>query len=377
MPAMQKTLESSRRKGSWPILLSLLLGVGISFPTFGAMPAPDQFVITSIASEGSNLVFNATIPAGLGQVTLERRPSLEAPWTAGEQVAAPADGGALTFTISRPVEAVCFFRLSARPAESLPALVSGEVEYVTAPSLGLNLDNGDAVFHFKGAIDGSDRIVITRAGALWTHVNWQWPTEGVAVNGTRWMPAEKNYMTTTGPMKFLPETFSLEAVELETIQGRDVVAVERADEALVVYLDDTEGGAVEYEFKVRFHPKRTKTALPGTLATTRLKITGEIDGSDRVRITAREATWEHKTFSPPSNVELNGVPWDVRQLPVLLSDAARPFLPPGVDLSSARVVSRKGRDVATVWGDKDALWISFADNPAGSDHYELEISFSR
>ena len=43
----------------------------------------------------------------------------------------------------------------------------------------------------------------------------------------------------------------------------------------------------------------------------------------------------------------------------------------------AKIVSRKGRDLATMWADKDALWVWFADNPNGSDSYELDISFGR
>ncbi len=34
-----------------------------------------------------------------------------------------------------------------------------------------------------------------------------------------------------------------------------------------------------------------------------------------------------------------------------------------------------GRDLATLWADDDALWVSFADNPKGSDTCVLEISF--
>jgi len=30
-----------------------------------------------------------------------------------------------------------------------------------------------------------------------------------------------------------------------------------------------------------------------------------------------------------------------------------------------------------MWADHDAIWANFADNPNGSDAYELEISFGR
>ena len=50
----------------------------------------------------------------------------------------------------------------------------------------------------------------------------------------------------------MPEPFSLESVQLEPMQRRDVVALERADNALIVYLDDTPLGADTYEFKIIF-----------------------------------------------------------------------------------------------------------------------------
>jgi hypothetical protein len=30
-----------------------------------------------------------------------------------------------------------------------------------------------------------------------------------------------------------------------------------------------------------------------------------------------------------------------------------------------------------MWADADAVWINFADNPNGSDDYELELSFGK
>jgi hypothetical protein len=84
---------------------------------------------------------------------------------------------------------------------------------------------------------------------------------------------------------------------------------------------------------------------------------------------------EHKFWDLPSNLSVNGVPWDARQTTVLKNEGATRFLPGGVDFSTARIVSRAGRDLATAWGEKDALWVRFADNPNGSDSYEIEIAF--
>jgi hypothetical protein len=226
-------------------------------------------------------------------------------------------------------------------------------------------------------VDGSDRILITRDGAFWEHAHWGWPEGAVTVNGAQWNPREKNYLTSAGEAKYLPECFSLEAVDLERITGRDVVALERTNNALIVYLDDTPVGAGEYEFKIHFHPARTKPAAVRDSTAATLKIAAEIDGSDCVRITATEARWDHKLWGGPANVMLNDVAWSIQQTNVLQNAGANLFLPSGVDFSTARIVSRKGRDLATLWAEADGLWVSFADSPNGSDRYELEIAFGR
>jgi hypothetical protein len=108
-----------------------------------------------------------------------------------------------------------------------------------------------------------------------------------------------------------------------------------------------------------------------------LKISAQVDGSDCIKITAGEAVLEHKTHKLPVNVSVNGIAWDVPRTRVLKNDGATKFLPDGVDFSTAKIVSRKGRDLATAWGEKDALWVRFADNPGASDSYEIEIAFGQ
>ena len=346
----------------------------------------NQIALASIAVQGTNLTLVAVVPPGLGHVTLEMRPTLIAPWQATEALEVPAGGGELTFTIQKPGD-MQFFRLNAAAGVEGAGVVSVEVNYLTVAPLGsavpsLPGSNGqaaepEAVFHFKGMVDGSDRILITREGALWEHAHWGWPEGAVTVNGTQWNPQQKNYLTTAGEAKFLPECFSLEAVDLERITGRDVVALERTNNALIVYLDDTPVGAGEYEFKIHFHPASPMPAPARASTATTLKIAAEIDGSDCLRITATEATWDHKLWGGPANVRLNNLPWPVQQTNVLQNASTNQFLPSGVDFSTARIVSRKGRDLATLWAEADGLWVSFADSPNGSDQYELEIAFGQ
>ena len=345
-----------------------------------------EFAITSIAVKGTNLVLMAAVPAGLGQVTLEMRPTLDAQWQAAGLLDGPAGGGGVTFTIPKPGD-IQFFRLKATAGVASAGVVSPELNYVVTAPLGPDPEAAtqsnagsvepEAVFHFKGSVDGSDRILITRDGALWEHAHWDWPEGAVTVNRTQWDPRQKNYLTTAGMTKFLAECFSLDAVNLERIKGRDVIALGRTNNGLVVYLDDTPVGAGEYEFKIHFHTARAKPASARACTAATLKIAAEIDGSDCLRITATEATWDHKQWSGPANVRLNDAVWSVQQTNVLQNTGTNLFLPSGVDFSTARIFSRKGRDVATAWAEPDALWVWFADSPNGSDYYELEIGFGQ
>jgi hypothetical protein len=345
--------------------------------TSGLSPAP--FAISSISVEGTNLVLAATLPPGLAQAILEICPTLNAGWEEAGLLNVPTNLARVIFTIPKPSAPMAFFRLKAKLRETSAPLLSPELQYVAVPSLSSNLsDGGDSLFHFKGLVDGSDKIVITRDGALWNHVHWGWPGE-VAINGAQWNPKEKNYVTTRGASKFLPETFSLDSVSLEMIQGRDVVALERAPNALIVYVNDTPIGPAEYEFAIHFHSAKSIVATaPSTASTSaRLKIAARIDGSDCLTITPTEATWAHKFHAWPTAVTLNDVLWNPKKHKILKNEGTNSFLPAGIDLSTAKIVSRKGRDLATLWADRDSLQIWFADNPNSSDSYELEISFGQ
>ena len=336
-------------------------------------------IITSLTVVGTNLIFQASIPAGVGQAILEIRPAFDSPWQNAATLDVHANGGAVEFMIPKPAWDSAFFRLrTIASATTAISQLSTELHYVAIPPLGPDASgSNEAVFHFQGVVDGSDRIIITRQGALWEHVNWDWPAGFVTVNGTRWSPREKNYLTTTGAVTFLPEAYSLETAHLETIVGRDVVALERTNQALIVYLDDTHSGAAPYEFKIHFPHTTVETLSVAQSPAATLKITAAIDGSDTLKITTREATWEHHTYSQPWDIRLNDVSWNVCQTNILMNAGTNTFLPPGVNLSTAHILHRNGRDLVTLWAEAETLWINFADNPNGADTYELEIAFGK
>jgi hypothetical protein len=360
--------------------LALLFGstlVVASAETPGSVSGARPFSITSIEIVGTNLVLHAEVPTGLGQVTLQMRPRLDGSWEDAGSWSSYLNVGTPVFTIARPTGPTAFFRLKANANLDAGATVSGELQYVTTSSLDSHLaENGDAIFHFIGWVDGSDNILITREGALWNHVSWGWPREAVIVNGTQWKPNEKNYLTTTGGGKFLPEPFSLESASLEVLRGRDVVALERCRDGLIVHVDDTPPGADTYEFNIRFQPvARNRTASASTAA--RLKIAARIDGSDCFKITAAGMVSVHKYWRHPKRVTVNDIIWSPEHESVLKNEGETSFLPADTDLSTARIVSRRGRDLATMWAEHDAVWVWFADNPNGDDSYELEIAFGQ
>jgi hypothetical protein len=358
-------------------LLGLLCLLSLLNTSHGAVPLDNQPVITSLTLDGTNLNFVASFPSGVVQASLEFRPTLTDEWQPAAVLSVSTNGGIVEFSIPRPGLPTAFYRLKVTLQSAPQAQISAEVHYVAGPPLAEIYTNGspEAVFHFQGQIDGSDRIVITRNGAFWEHINWDWPGL-VNVNGSQWNPAAKNFLTTTGAVSFLPPRYSLAEARLEIIQGRDIVAMERSKDALIVHLDDTPVGAAPYEFKVHFRPPAKAYADTTSTAAT-LKIKAQIDGSDRLKITAREATWTHLAYGLPLAARINNLPWDLSSTNVLLNNGTNTFLPEGIDFSTARITKRQGRDLATMWAEKDALLVSFGDNPGGSDEYELEISFGR
>ena len=361
------------------MLLATAFGVAL------AVSPATQPTITSLSMKGTNLVFIANIPPGLERTILEMRPTLTNSWQEVALLEVSPGGGNVEFIVPKPDAEMAFFRLKSTSPTVNPASTnfqtSAELEYVTMPSLGSVATNtsptAPAVFHFKGSIDGSDRILITHSGAFWEHINWGWPGEAVTINDSQWNPREKNYLTTTGTAAFLPEKYSLENVRLEVIAGRDVVALEKTNNALMVYLNDSHVGAAPYEFKIHFHPVATKPATARASVTATFKIAAHVDGSDLFKITAQQAEWTHRTYSAPYEVRLNDVVWNQDETNVLMNTGTNLFLPSGIDFSTARIVQRKGRDLATMWADADAVWINFADNPNGSGAYELELSFGK
>jgi|ERR1700677_2048757 len=108
---------------------------------------------------------------------------------------------------------------------------------------------------------------------------------------------------------------------------------------------------------------------------THLVIAAEIDGSDKVTITRAGAKWEHLSWQLPTNVTINGIKWSLTKSLELDNAGKTQFLSPDVNFSSARVVSRKGRDIVAMEKYPDKIVIYFGDNPNGDAPYRIDIAF--
>jgi hypothetical protein len=117
----------------------------------------------------------------------------------------------------------------------------------------------------------------------------------------------------------------------------------------------------------------THHALESSAYIELIRISADVDGSDRFIFTPRSIRHEHKEWSNPTNVQFNGEPW---------SNLTRS--PPGwrnlnhnLDLSRAMIVQRKGRDVIALEHTAKGFDLYLSDSPNGSAHYEVTIAVPR
>jgi hypothetical protein len=266
--------------------------------------------------------------------------------------------------------------LRARADSPAQTNLSSELSYMPASLQTIEPLTNEVVLYIRGQLDGTDKIIVTRDGAVWEHVSWDWPQSPVWFNDIQWLPREKNIIAASETAGFLSETADFSSARLERIRGRDIIAMERSEQGLAIHVGDTLAGADDYEFRVHL-PLRDLNATrqdPGAVATLRIK--ARIDGSDQLRITASGAQWKHRYWDWPVDVRLNDVKWapDPDNITLANEELTR-FLPPDINFATARVLNRKGRDLIAAEATADALVIHFADNPPGADDYAITIEF--
>jgi hypothetical protein len=106
-----------------------------------------------------------------------------------------------------------------------------------------------------------------------------------------------------------------------------------------------------------------------------LRSVAGINGTDELHIDAQGARWFHRSWKWPSEVRLNRVAWNPEKSPALRNEGATEFLNGPVDFSTARMISKEGRDMAVMEYTDGRVVISFADGPSGRSNYELAIIF--
>ena len=102
---------------------------------------------------------------------------------------------------------------------------------------------------------------------------------------------------------------------------------------------------------------------------------GQIDGSDTIRIEADRAVWSHLYWGWPSSVSLNGVSWQPSLDQELLFEGAA-LIPSDLENYTASVSVSSGRDVAVAEIKDDHLLIHLDDTPNGSDLYSFQVSLA-
>lgn len=123
-------------------------------------------------------------------------------------------------------------------------------------------------------------------------------------------------------------------------------------------------------------------SMPGKIAVTQdapscpvklLRITASVDGSGRIVFAGKEVRYEHKHWSPPWNVTLDGEPWrELEMTPTGWGEMSG-----RLDLTKAWIDSRKGRDVIALEQTRDGFDLYLDDSPNGAADYEVTIAIPR
>lgn len=101
-----------------------------------------------------------------------------------------------------------------------------------------------------------------------------------------------------------------------------------------------------------------------------LCLTANVDGSGRFIFNRDSVHYEHKNWSPPVEVTLNGEPWtDLARTPAGWHEFSR-----GLDLSRAWIVKRQGRDVIALETTAAGFDLYLCDSPNGSADYAVTIA---
>lgn len=239
-------------------------------------------------------------------------------------------------------------------------------EALTVDRPGEPSSRGPVTLRFLGRIDGSDRIHLDGEGARWEHLHWSPPIGSVLFGGSAWDPGRTHRL---GASEIHTELRHLDfgSARLRRIHGRGTVALEADSTGLTVHLSDAQNGSDLYEFEIEMDRVDPRYEL---------RIAARIDGSDELHIDAGGAFWVHREWGwPEGPVVIDNFEWGVGPENTIVDGGHGVPVPADTDFSTARVVSRKGRDLVALESNQEGIVVHFCDTPNGSDDYEILIRF--
>jgi RNA polymerase sigma factor (sigma-70 family) len=249
---------------------------------------------------------------------------------------------------------------------------SGDGGAVNAPVAGNQAVGEPAqpiVLEVDAMIDGGDTLNIGSGGATWVHNTFKWPTR-IRINGADFDPHVGAALEKIG----LGEA-DLSSAEVLGRKGRCTVAMEKTDGGIAVHFTDPLAGAGPYWIKIGFERKSgAQKVVAATLPSDAvyLDVKATIGGSDVLTITPEAMEWRHVADWLPSNVVVDGKPWNMRT-PLGLESLGLA----GVDLSSAQVVEKSGRDTVVMEPGSKKVVIYLADSVGSPGDYEIKIRFAK
>lgn len=102
-----------------------------------------------------------------------------------------------------------------------------------------------------------------------------------------------------------------------------------------------------------------------------------IDGSDTLYISEADGFWVHHSFIWHTSAKINGLDWNPKANPRFAQAGTSRLFPGKVDFLTAELSVKKGRGRVELKKEIDRIQILFDDHPAGSDTYEVVVSFGK
>jgi hypothetical protein len=237
-----------------------------------------------------------------------------------------------------------------------------------------NAGSNEVMLHVKVVIDGSNCLTLKENSALWEQV-LESTTRSLSINDLTWDWQHHKFLMLPGDQSLFPPDINFQSVWVEMLKGSGIVACEPSDKMVIVHIDEFSQSPQPYDFILHFSTTPNSVIPNLNSSSAHIKISALIDGSDRLTITHTGAKWEHLSWDRPTEASLNNVEWPLKKLSEIKNEGETQFLPPDVDFSTAKIISRSGRDLVTARGKDDKLIVYFGDSPSGADLYEIDISF--